>query len=497
MGLLFPKFKPILKYYLLQKKIKENLRNENITDNNNIKKGYYLHPNFIKEWKKGIDYLSISKYLDTFNIENNKFSEKQIKCLEEYLKNNKISFQPRDSFKIKKKFIPLHKLIINEKILENLVNKNFIFKNIDFEEINYIFKQQMIIFLFDKYKIIKILIHSLSPFKKIENVINLKFIFNDKCEYDNKKLFLIENKSLNIINDLLIMNSFEEPISKNPKFILINEEKYIDDNNIQKDNFFDNSKNNNLNQININIQENQNKNYNNEIKRNGDRMSYNISKFNSNNDEFNININFKENNNNNIKRKSFNNQNHINLNKIINNNDINYGGIDSNLNFFNFNENYNAISVLELNNKIYQLENLLNEERNKNQELIIKNNNLENELQKKINIENSLNKEINELEQENNDIKLKIKENSLNQFLSGEKILALLFLSRDFKINKPIACKNTDIFVEIEDKIYSESPILKKRNKIYLVNGEKIEPNLSIEKNNIKDGNTILIEFLD
>ena len=100
MGLLFPKFKPILKYYLLQKKIKENLRNENITDNNNIKKGYYLHPNFIKEWKKGIDYLSISKYLDTFNIENNKFSEKQIKCLEQYLKNNKISFQPRDSFKI-------------------------------------------------------------------------------------------------------------------------------------------------------------------------------------------------------------------------------------------------------------------------------------------------------------------------------------------------------------------------------------------------------------
>ena len=293
------------------------------------------------------------------------------------------------------------------------------------------------------------------------------------------------------------MNSFEEPISKNPKFILINEEKYIDDNNIQKDNFFDNSKNNNLNQININIQENQNKNYNNEIKRNGDRMSYNISKFNSNNDEFNININFKENNNNNIKRKSFNNQNHINLNKIINNNDINYGGIDSNLNFFNFNENYNAISVLELNNKIYQLENLLNEERNKNQELIIKNNNLENELQKKINIENSLNKEKNELEQENNDIKLKIKENSLNQFLSGEKILALLILSRDFKINKPIACKNTDIFVEIEDKIYNESPILKKRNKIYLVNGEKIEPNLSIEKNNIKDGNTILVEFLD
>ena len=155
------------------------------------------------------------------------------------------------------------------------------------------------------------------------------------------------------------------------------------------------------------------------------------------------------------------------------------------------------ISVLELNNKIYQLENLLNEERNKNQELIIKNNNLENELQKKINIENNLNKEINELEQENNDIKLKIKENSLNKFLSGEKILALLFLSRDFNINKPIACKNTDIFVEIEDKLYNESPILKKRNKIYLVNGKTIESNLSIEKNNIKDGNTILIEFLD
>ena len=114
--------------------------------------------------------------------------------------------QTKVSFKITTEFIPLHKITINEEILENLVIKKFHFKNLEFEEINYIFKKQMIILFFDKYKIIKILIHSLSPYKEIENFINLKYIFDEKSEYNKKKLFLIENNSLNIINDLLIFS---------------------------------------------------------------------------------------------------------------------------------------------------------------------------------------------------------------------------------------------------------------------------------------------------
>ena len=132
-----------------------------------------------------------------------------------------------------------------------------------------------------------------------------------------------------------------------------------------------------------------------------------------------------------------------------------------------------------------------------NSQLILKNNILENELQIKINDEDNLNKKINVLEEENINIKLKLKENSLNHLLHGEKILTILILSRDRQINKPIACKNTDIFFEIEENLYSEFPKLKQSNKIYLVNGDKIEPNLSIEKNNIKDDTTIIVEFLE
>ena len=51
----------------------------------------------------------------------------------------------------------MHEIIINEEILENVVKNKSNLKNIDFEAIFFIFKKQMIIFLFDKYKVIKIL----------------------------------------------------------------------------------------------------------------------------------------------------------------------------------------------------------------------------------------------------------------------------------------------------------------------------------------------------
>ena len=483
MGLLLQKFKPILEYYLLQKKVKENLRNENTKDNNNIEKAYYINPDYIKEWKKSIGYISICKHLDTFNIKDNKLNKQQINFLEEYKKKNEISFHSLDSFNIKtQNFVPMHEIIINEEILENLMNSKFKLKKRDFEEINYIFKKQMIIFLFYKYKIIKILIHSLPQYKEIHKLINLKFIFNDKCQFDLMKFYLIDKNSIDIINFLLIMNIFEIPEythrNKNDpniiKFTLINEEK--------------NQMENNQGVNDNNIIEIQNKNCSDEIKKNGDIMSQNISNF---NDEV-FNIDYTITNILNNEKNGYNNQNIINLNKVNNFNDIIINNKVSEINGNNMNYSY-----LKLNNKIYQLENLLNQERFKNKELILKNNNLVNELQIKNNNENNLNKKIYKLKEENNKIKSNLTEISLNQLLPGEKILAILIYSVDRKINKPIACKNTVIFVEIEEKLFNEFPILKESNKIYSVNGAKIEPKLSLEKNKIKDGDLILVQFLD
>ena len=71
--------------------------------------------------------------------------------------------------------------------------------------------------------------------------------------------------------------------------------------------------------------------------------------------------------------------------------------------------------------------------------------------------------------------------------------MAIFFSLLDFKINRPIACKNSDTFVSIEEKLYNEYPELKNNENFFLVNGRKIKRFLTIDENNIKDGDSILI----
>ena len=54
----------ILNYYLFQKKIKNYLCDwKNLKDTNEIKKGYFIHPNWIEQWKNAIDYDIIKQTL--------------------------------------------------------------------------------------------------------------------------------------------------------------------------------------------------------------------------------------------------------------------------------------------------------------------------------------------------------------------------------------------------------------------------------------------------
>jgi hypothetical protein len=126
-------------------------------------------------------------------------------------------------------------MVISKQNLENFVNKNTFDKlNLEKyasnEKIEYVFKSQMIIFFFEKNGIIKLLIHSLTPFKEINNLINLKYNFNDKNDYNNEKNFLKKESSNKIIEKLLTLNIFEKPkctFRRNSEiaFTIINEEE--------------------------------------------------------------------------------------------------------------------------------------------------------------------------------------------------------------------------------------------------------------------------------
>ena len=74
-----------------------------------------------------------------------------------------------------------------------------------------------------------------------------------------------------------------------------------------------------------------------------------------------------------------------------------------------------------------------------------------------------------------------------------ETIIAVNFRSISDNINYPMACKKTDIFLNVENKLYQQFPELKSKNVYFIVNGNTVNKSYTFEQNNIKTGDTILI----
>jgi len=173
-----------------------------------------------------------------------------------------------------------------------------------------------------------------------------------------------------------------------------------------------------------------------------------------------------------------------------------------------------------INNEIFKLKNELNNEKNKNMEnekeideLYKIKNNLENELKieknknkellcklNMININNSLNEEFQEkIENQNkiiNDLKSKKNNDSLI-CLPGEKILAVVFTSLDQKVHFPLATKNNELFVFLELRFYDEYPEYKEKEVYFMANGMKINRFKNMEENNIKKGDSIILNIVE
>lgn len=67
------------------------------------------------------------------------------------------------------------------------------------------------------------------------------------------------------------------------------------------------------------------------------------------------------------------------------------------------------------------------------------------------------------------------------------------YIYQEIKIDLDIACKSSDNFSEVENKIYIEIPELMNKNLFFLKNGYLIKRNATLEENKIKDDCVISI----
>ena len=165
----------------------------------------------------------------------------------------------------------------------------------------------------------------------------------------------------------------------------------------------------------------------------------------------------------------------------------------------NFNQNMNNFLEYELNFykneniklkeqiNILQLENSqLKQNLQLTQQSILNNNyqiqNLNNEIKKKEN-------ELNELK---NNV---INKDNLKKYVDFNNIIVINFISGDGIINNVgIKCLKTDTFAEVEERLYQIFGEFRESNNTFLTGGKIVLRFKTIEQNNIKDGEKILLQ---
>ena len=98
---------------------------------------------------------------------------------------------------------------------------------------------------------------------------------------------------------------------------------------------------------------------------------------------------------------------------------------------------------------------------------------------------NTLNNTVNELKQENNDF-IKKWEN---------EIISVLFVTQGTHdiFNYSMACRPTDLFANLEARLYKDFPQYRNVKKYFMVNNNRISESKTLEKNKIKNNDIISI----
>ena len=98
---------------------------------------------------------------------------------------------------------------------------------------------------------------------------------------------------------------------------------------------------------------------------------------------------------------------------------------------------------------------------------------------------NTLNNTVNELKQENNDF-IKKWEN---------EIISVLFVTQGTHdiFNYSMACRTTDLFSSLEERLYQDFPKYRNVEKIFMVNTNRISESKTLKENKIKNNDIISI----
>ena len=165
--------------------------------------------------------------------------------------------------------------------------------------------------------------------------------------------------------------------------------------------------------------------------------------------------------------------------------------------FNNSNKKSNNNSIPEVNDELFitrlletennQLRGQLEEEKNKNKILTKKIEELKKELEKS-------NTEIKKMKESNSSINLGTYY-SIKSINPGEKIIAVNFVSMGNQdINHyNLICKNVDLFVTLEARLYNDFPRYKEYNPYFTVNGRAIKRFKTMDENKIKNNDIISV----
>ena len=190
----------------------------------------------------------------------------------------------------------------------------------------------------------------------------------------------------------------------------------------------------------------------------------------------------------------------------LNNKDILNETLENKINYIkNLDLNELKILLVEEKDKNKKLENELNEAKNK----IIK---YENDLKKQIDEDNTSkkileketkeflietifkkDKEIQELKSKLSSLQITLKEKKEEQ----EKIITIIIISSDEKLQYSVICKTTDEFTKIENQLYENYPEYNEINNNFILKGKIINKNLTLEQNGIKNNDIIILKIND
>ena len=75
----------------------------------------------------------------------------------------------------------------------------------------------------------------------------------------------------------------------------------------------------------------------------------------------------------------------------------------------------------------------------------------------------------------------------------NEKLISIIFTNSSQEFHFSIICKNTDRFSTLEAKLYDKFPQYGETANYFIANGNKVISHKTLEDNNIKDSNIIIL----